>query len=49
MLRMITAVVVALQRDTRKVFDQALPNIRTAALTPALRPTLGPDAVVHQW
>lgn len=39
-------VVVALQRGTRKVFDQVLPNTRTAALTQALRPALGPDAVL---
>lgn len=39
-------VVVALQRGTRKVFDQVLPDAKANSLTGALRPALGEDAVL---
>ena len=40
------AVVVALQRGTRTVFDQILPSAKATDLTEALRPALGADAVL---
>lgn len=39
-------VVVALQRGSRTVFDQVLPNAKATSLTEALRPALGSDAVL---
>jgi len=39
-------VVVAAQRGSRKVFDHVLPNKTAKALTEALRPALGTDAVL---
>jgi len=41
-----TAVVVAVQRGTQVVFDQVLEQATGAALTEALRPVLGADAVL---
>lgn len=41
-----TAVVVAVQRGTQVVFDQVLDQATAAALTKALRPVLGTDAVL---
>jgi len=40
------AVVVALQRGTRTVFDQILPSAKATDLTEALRPAMGADAVL---
>jgi len=38
--------VVTLQRGTRKIFQEVLPNAKAASLIEVLRPVLGVDAVL---